>query len=98
VTIDFSGLDRTVERMANEEPVVEDHARKEFYTYIGHHIRHYRIRFGVTQTALAELIGRPGPTISHWEKGTKTISAFDLMVVSVALGVPVTALLPRGAE
>lgn len=72
-------------------------ARKEFYVYVGLHVKHYREYLGWTQTELANEAGCSTQSVSAWENATKVLGVFDLMMLSVALEVPVTALLPRGA-
>lgn len=70
--------------------------RRDVHVYIGHHIRHYRERLDMTQADLGCAVERATTAISHWENATRMISVFDLLLIAEALGVAVTALLPRG--
>ena len=51
-------------------------------------IERERLARGLTQDALARLIGVSGPTISRWESGeTRTIKPRDAAAIGRALGI-----------
>lgn len=57
---------------------------------MGQRIREARERLGLTQEALAELIGRDQHTISHYETGSRALIVTELPALARALRVPIS--------
>jgi transcriptional regulator with XRE-family HTH domain len=56
---------------------------------MGQRIREAREHLGLTQEALAELIGRTRETISHYEIGDRAVVVTELPALAQALKVPI---------
>jgi transcriptional regulator with XRE-family HTH domain len=61
---------------------------------VGALIKQARERRGVSQAALAGLLNVAQPTLASWEKGTRSASLMDLLLMARLLGVHVVELLP----
>ena len=61
---------------------------------VGALIKQARERRGVSQAALAGLLGAAQPTLASWETGDRAASVADLLLMSKLLGVHVVELLP----
>ena len=61
---------------------------------VGALIKQARERRGVSQAALAGLLGVAQPTLASWETGDRSASLTDLLLMSKLLGVHVVELLP----
>lgn len=48
-------------------------------------IKEFRLKAGLTQAELAEMIGKPQQHISRWENGERTPSVKALMLLAQAL-------------
>lgn len=70
----------------------------ELAEYVGHHIRFYRKAAGLSGEALARVVGRHHGTVYLWEKGEGLVPLAELLKISAALGLPLSAFLPRGGD
>lgn len=61
-------------------------------TLLGKTIRALRERRGLSQTALADTIGKPSQTVNKWERGVRWPEYGNFEEIAKALGVPVMAL------
>ncbi|MFL9827723.1 helix-turn-helix domain-containing protein [Rhodoplanes sp. SY1] len=59
---------------------------------IGRNIRFYRLRRGLSQSALARAIGVTYQQVQKYERGLNRISAAQLYRAATALGVPIPIL------
>jgi transcriptional regulator with XRE-family HTH domain len=59
-------------------------------------IRQERVKAGLTQEQLAEIIGTTPVTIGRYETGERGVSIPKLMEIAHALGVPPARLIPEG--
>lgn len=62
-------------------------------TAIGRNIRLAREQFGITQPALAKLVGRGQSAISDWERGRRIPNGSDIKVLADTLQVTADSLL-----
>lgn len=69
---------------------------KDFYEYIGHHIRFYRERRGWSCGELGVEVGVSPRQIAGWEAGSSSLTVLGLCEIADAFGVDVKALLPKG--
>lgn len=53
-------------------------------------LKEWRNQKGISQTELAEAIGRTQVTISHWETGTSDLKFKDMQKLRTALGLEPT--------
>jgi transcriptional regulator with XRE-family HTH domain len=65
---------------------------------VGQRIREVRLRRGWSQGDLAKRLDRTQTAVSYWESGRRTLGVDELVEVAVALGVPVSELLPDTAH
>lgn len=63
------------------------------YVSIGQHIKHARIKKGLTQEQLAERINASRDHIAHSERGEGGMSLEYLVAISNTLGIPIAELL-----
>lgn len=66
-----------------------------FNEQLGENIRDARIKAGLTQSQLAQLIGMGTSTISNYENGRRYISLETTVVIAIALGVSLQDLVPE---
>lgn len=64
---------------------------------LGQNIRRERIRLGINQVTLGDILGRTGASISQMENGKISITFYDLYVMSKYLNVKIYDFL-RGIE
>jgi transcriptional regulator with XRE-family HTH domain len=64
---------------------------------IGARVRARRLETGTSQTSLADAIGVTFQQVQKYEGGVNRVSASTLMEIARALGVSVSALLPRSS-
>lgn len=66
-----------------------------FNEQLGENIRNARVKEGLTQTQLAQLIGMGTSTISNYENGRRYISLETTVMIAIALGVSLQDLVPE---
>ena len=52
-----------------------------------------RVAAGITQTQLAERLGRPQPFVSKYERGNRRLDVIEFLSICVAIGVDPAAIL-----
>lgn len=67
---------------------------EELYAAIGETIRARRERKGMTQAALAALVGMSRPSVANIERGRQSLLVHQLVDFATALGVEPVSLLP----
>lgn len=70
------------------------HDTKAVDRYIGSRIREERIRRGMSQTDLAQLVGITYQQAHKYERGVNRTSASRLVQIAAVLGIDVSELLP----
>jgi len=72
---------------------VEKSLRSDDYWWLLVVLRDLRLKAGLTQAALAELLDVPQPFVSSYERGTRRLDVIELRRIAVALGVTVESIL-----
>ena len=73
-----------------------DDWQREFCRQLGLNIVRIRKSKGLTQKALADLMGIWPAVLCHWETGRRQMGITALQRIADALGVTATSLLPKG--
>lgn len=75
-------------------PDSEDVRSTQFYRRVGAKVRSARIEAGLSQAALAEQVGLTRSSMANLEAARQRTSLYHFVLISRALGVEVSALLP----
>ncbi len=79
----------------NDAVTSRRHAREsEVGAYVSRRVRDLRLACAMTQEDLAGILGVKRESLSRYERGERTITIALLLDIAMALGQPVTALLP----
>ena len=65
---------------------------------VGTSIRELRERAGLTQTALADILGKAQSSVACWERGRSKPRLDDLPAVAAALGCGIEDIVKGGAQ
>jgi transcriptional regulator with XRE-family HTH domain len=82
--------------LARSEDRKDPRAASDIDRLIGSYVRARRLEIIMSQEKLADAIGVTFQQIQKYEKGINRISASALIAIARALGVQVSALLPKG--
>jgi DNA-binding XRE family transcriptional regulator len=98
----FSDPSAPVLGLAGEPGLDREPWVQEVLTGLGANIRAARTAAGMTQEALAEVLGCTQTAVSYWEAGKRDPGVQDLLRIAEALSVPAASLLtdtaPEGAQ
>jgi transcriptional regulator with XRE-family HTH domain len=93
----FSDPSAPVLGLAGEPGLDREPWVQEVLTGLGANIRAARTAAGMTQEALAEVLGCTQTAVSYWEAGKRDPGVQDLLRIAEALSVPAASLLPDTA-
>src|ERR1700693_1434708 len=74
--------------LKRRRPAVRDHGPDPIDVFVGQRVRQRRLQAGLTQLALAELLGVSFQQVQKYETATNRVSASTLFRLCQALGVP----------
>jgi transcriptional regulator with XRE-family HTH domain len=86
---------RAVAEEEFEVPDSEDARSTQFYRLVGAKVRSARIEAGLSQATLAEQVGLTRSSMANLEAARQRTSLYHFVLISRALGVEVSSLLPN---